>query len=211
MVDEFTQFSFSQFGEDLLIKVFFYYKSDPGFYVDVGAHHPRKYSNTHLLKHRGWRGINIDGDPKLIEVFNQERPDDINIVALVSDDVEAVTFHRFSESAVNTISDTQAAEYARHWSEASAETATTQTIAQILDEHLPPGQIINLLSSDAEGADLKVLTGNDWTRYRPQLVLVEAEGLDLMRPLSCPIVAFMQSCGYRLYGYIHVSAFFVPT
>jgi FkbM family methyltransferase len=211
MLDEFTQFSFSQFGEDLLIKVLFYYKSDPGFYVDIGAHHPRKYSNTHLLRHRGWRGINVDGDRNLIAVFEQERPGDINLVAFVSDRVEEVTFHRFTESTVNTISDIQAAEYARHWSEASTETVTTRTLKEILDTHLPRGQFIDLLSIDVEGVDLKVLTGNDWARYRPQAVVVEAEGLDLSRPQSDPIVQYMNSVGYRLCGFIHVSAFFVPS
>jgi FkbM family methyltransferase len=164
-----------------------------------------------LLKHRGWRGINVDGDPNLIAVFDQERPDDINIVAFVSDRVEDVTFHRFSESAVNTISDAQAAEYARHWSEASAETVTTRTLKEILDTHLPREQSIDLLSVDTEGVDLKVLTGNDWSRYRPQAVVVEAEGLDLSCSQSHPIVTYMNSVGYRLYGFIHVSAFFVPS
>jgi FkbM family methyltransferase len=210
LLDEFTQFSYSQFGEDLLIKVMFYYKSDPGFYVDVGAHHPRKYSNTHLLKERGWRGINIDGDPALIAVFNKERRDDINIAAFISDTTEAVTFHRFCESAVNTISDSQAAEHGKHWSEASAERVTTRTLLEVLDEHVPSGQSIDLLSVDAEGVDLKVLRGNDWAKYRPQLLVVEAEGLDLMSPHSHPTVAYMHSRGYRLNGYIHVSAFFVP-
>jgi hypothetical protein len=26
-----------------------------GFYIDVGAHHPLRYSNTHMLNCRGWR------------------------------------------------------------------------------------------------------------------------------------------------------------
>ena len=53
------RYSFSQEGEDLLIDRMFDGQS-VGFYVDVGAHHPTRFSNTYLLYLRGWRGINID-------------------------------------------------------------------------------------------------------------------------------------------------------
>jgi hypothetical protein len=35
-----------------------------GFYVDVGAAHPLRYSNTAFLRARGWKGIAIDGTPE---------------------------------------------------------------------------------------------------------------------------------------------------
>ena len=40
--------SYSQEGEDLVLqRIFANYKS--GFYVDVGAHHPKRFSNTFLF------------------------------------------------------------------------------------------------------------------------------------------------------------------
>ena len=48
---------YSQFGEDVvLLKIF--KNKQVGFYVDVGAHHPKRYSNTYLLHKKGWQGIN---------------------------------------------------------------------------------------------------------------------------------------------------------
>jgi hypothetical protein len=50
-----------------------------GFYIDVGAHHPFRYSNTHMLYRRGWRGINIDPIPGAKIAFDRFRPGDINL------------------------------------------------------------------------------------------------------------------------------------
>lgn len=70
--------SYSQEGEDLLLSRIFGDKKD-GFYIDVGAHHPFRFSNTYLLYKRGWRGINIDAMPGSMKLFNRFRPRDINI------------------------------------------------------------------------------------------------------------------------------------
>jgi hypothetical protein len=34
-----------------------------GFFIDIGAHHPFRYSNTYMFYKKGWRGINIDATP----------------------------------------------------------------------------------------------------------------------------------------------------
>ncbi|UMY15561.1 FkbM family methyltransferase [Methylobacterium organophilum] len=201
--------SYSQFGEDLLIDILFHGKTDPGFYVDVGAHHPKRLSNTYLLYKKGWRGINIEGAPNLIKLFEIERPEDINIPAFVSDKSESVVFNRFNDTAVNTISAEKKAFYASRWDIVSSEQITTRPLRELLDEHMPSGRTIDLLSVDVEGVDLKVLQGNDWNRYRPRLVIVEAENLDLMRAADHPIVAFLGQQGYRLSEKLHVSAFFL--
>ena len=53
---------FSQEGEDGVLDRLFGGKPH-GFYVDVGSHHPQRYSNTYLFYLRGWHGINIDPLP----------------------------------------------------------------------------------------------------------------------------------------------------
>ena len=40
--------SYSQEGEDLILQRIFHNQKD-GFYIDVGAHHPFRFSNTALL------------------------------------------------------------------------------------------------------------------------------------------------------------------
>lgn len=42
-----------------------------GIYVDVGAFHPTKFSNTHLFYLNGWRGINIEARPGSKKLFDK--------------------------------------------------------------------------------------------------------------------------------------------
>ena len=54
--------TYSQFGEDLFIDDFFQNQKE-GKYVDLGAFHPMRLSNTFLLHKKGWSGTNIDFNP----------------------------------------------------------------------------------------------------------------------------------------------------
>jgi hypothetical protein len=64
--------SWSQGGEDLAILYAVAGKRD-GIYIDIGAHHPYRFSVTHHLSRIGWRGVNVDANSELIEIFNKER------------------------------------------------------------------------------------------------------------------------------------------
>ena len=72
IMDVYAEKSWSQEGEDMILLRFFEYRRD-GFYVDVGAHHPRRFSNTCALYRRGWHGINIDATPGAMQAFRRER------------------------------------------------------------------------------------------------------------------------------------------
>ncbi len=75
--------SYSQEGEDMVLRRLFEQKT-VGYYVDVGAHHPKRFSNTYYFYKRGWRGINIDAMPGSMKLFNKMRPRDINVEIPVS-------------------------------------------------------------------------------------------------------------------------------
>ena len=66
--------SFSQYGEDLMIRSFFAVR-DPknGVYVDIGGFHPRWLSNTHLLAQDGWGGVAVDIDEHKVRLFERTR------------------------------------------------------------------------------------------------------------------------------------------
>jgi hypothetical protein len=98
---KFLNESWSQEGEDLIIHRFFERKND-GFYIDIGAHHPFRFSNTYKLFKKGWRGLNIDADDSAIDLFNQFRPNDINIYIGVAANKGELDFYKFHEIALNT-------------------------------------------------------------------------------------------------------------
>ena len=195
-----VRFSFSQFGEDLVLQN--YLKEPQGFYVDVGAHHPVQFSNTYLLHRRGWRGINIDATEEAIARFAKARPGDVNLVAAISDQVEEVELGLFGSPALNRIYAAGSLEVERQtqgqeklWkSLKGTRKLTTRTLAEVLRGAVPPGQQIDYMNVDCEGHDLAVLRSNDWQAFAPRLLSVE----DWQDSEESPIVTFLREHHYRL-------------
>jgi FkbM family methyltransferase len=167
--------SYSQFGEDLALANLL--KQRHGSYLDIGAHHPSRYSNTRLLYDRGWSGINVDANPELIAAFKKARKRDINISACVGL-LPNYTFTIFKESAMSTFN--------KEWKNkflASGRTIHKEinirgtTLRTLLDTYFPDGNL-DLLLIDAEGADYEILQSAELStlpiaRY-PKFILVEA-------------------------------------
>ena len=107
--DYWMNYSWSQEGEDLLLKRVFEGQS-VGFYVDIGAHHPKRFSNTYLFYRMGWRGINIDAMPGSMSAFNKIRSRDINIEAGVGEKATQLDYYIFNDPALNGFS-SQLSEY----------------------------------------------------------------------------------------------------
>ena len=192
--------SYAQEGEDLILAELFAGKKN-GFFVDVGAHHPKRFSNTyHLYRFRGWRGINIDAMPGGMKAFHRSRPEDINVEAAVSDVPATLPFFVFNETALNTFDPILAAErdgLNPYRLEQTVELSTV-TLRSLLDQHLPTGRSIDLLSIDVEGLDGQVLRSNDWDRYRPGVVLVEDNAATtLHRLVGSWTTGYLKERGYE--------------
>lgn len=203
-----AQSSYAQDGEDLILDRFLE-RAAHGYYVDVGAHHPVRFSNTYLFYRRGWRGINIDAQPGSMRAFDRKRPRDVNIECGVAGTAGRLTYHRFNEPALNTF---DAAEAQRKNTAPYALIDTVEIEVQrldtLLERHLPPGQIIDFLSVDVEGKDEEVLRSNDWQRFRPRFVLAETLRTDILHLRDCPVVEFMDSVGYKPVSKAYNTTFF---
>jgi FkbM family methyltransferase len=177
--------SYSQEGEDLILNRLFLNKKK-GFYIDVGAHHPIKFSNTFLLYKNGWNGINIDAMPNSMEIFKTVRNRDINIEAAISNEKEQLKYFIFNEKALNTFSSELAVKRHDNTNFKIIETVKLNTIplSEILEKYLETTQEIDFLSIDAEGFDLKVLKSNDWNRFRPKVILIEESNSDIINIIN---------------------------
>jgi FkbM family methyltransferase len=208
--DEHRVASWSQEGEDLILARHFEGRRE-GFYVDVGAHHPTRFSNTYRFYQQGWRGINIDAAPGSMAPFRRLRPRDTNLELGVGASRGSSPFHVFNEPALSTFDP----ELARSRTAANP-TYTVEEVVQvptaplgeILVRHLPPGTEIDFMTVDVEGHDLEVLASNDWSRYRPELVLAELPPASVRELLRGELVRLMEGHGYDFFGRTILTGFF---
>ncbi len=194
--------SYAQEGEDMVLRAHLERlgRSHDGFYVDVGAHHPRLHSNTCYFWQQGWRGINVDPIPGGMRAFDRERPRDINVECGIAPTRGRMTFHVFDVGEYNTFdADLAARREARGNCRLLQKVSVpTMPLAELLDQHLPDAVAIDFLAVDAEGTDLDVLRSNDWTKYRPRLLLVEClAGMLDTAEADDDVAAFLRSQGYR--------------
>lgn len=197
--NSFTKKSYSQEGEDLILQRIFEYQKT-GFYIDVGAHHPKRFSNTYLFYKKGWRGINIEPRPGSKKYFDKIRYRDINIEAAISEKTQKLTYYMFSEPALNKLSDENEKDFLKsgnHELRNKVEIETT-TLKNICDKYLPEKTQIDFLSVDVEGYDLNVLNSNDWDKYRPKIVLVEEKDFEIDAPFKSNIFKYLSEKGYKL-------------
>jgi len=194
---DYHRLSFSQEGEDTLLFQRLLSGKENGFYVDVGAHHPQRFSNTYRFYLHGWRGINIEPRPGTKKIFDKIRPRDTNVELGIADKHCHLIYYMFEETALNTFDRNIAL------SHHSQIVATTEirvcSLADVLSEHIAPNQIIDFLTIDVEGLDLDVLKSNDWLRYRPTYILAEALRMNSVQDfLGTELNLYMTSVGYRL-------------
>jgi FkbM family methyltransferase len=205
--------SFSQEGEDLLLMRLF--EGTPaGIYVDVGAHHPFRFSNTCLLHQRGWRGINIDARPGSMRLFRRYRPDDVNLEIGISEEPTSLEFFVFAEPALNTFDEDLAADRQKEgWALMERTTVACMTLSQVLEQHLPRlgTDAVDLLTVDAEGLDLQVLKSNDWRRFRPRAIVVEILESEFDRVTCSPTALFLGQVGYAPSAKLYNSVVFLPS
>jgi len=199
----FSSKSYSQHGEDMLLKSYFpNFKNYKGFYIDIGAHHPYRFSNTAFFYNNGWRGINIEPDPNLINAFKRVRKRDITLQFGVSDTESILPFYKFSEPALNSF-DRELSELRDNTKNKYKIVSETKIqvypLAKILEKYLPENQHIDFMNIDVEGLDLNVLKSNDWSKYIPQFILIEGE-FDVENISKGEIYRFLKDKDYDIVG-----------
>ncbi len=202
--------SYSQEGEDIILRRIFE-NQKTGFYVDIGAHHPKRFSNTYIFYKEGWRGINIDPMPGSMKLFNKLRPNDINLEIGISSNRNKLTYYIFNEPALNTFDEKLAKERDGkngYYIEKIVE-METYPLEEILDKYLPPNQEIDFLSIDTEGYDLYVLSSNNFSKYKPKVILIEVLGYSLEEIINHEISKFLKSYNYIIFAKTFNTVFYL--
>ena len=156
--------NYSQFNEDLFLVDFFHNKKK-GKFVDLGAFHPIRYNNTHLLYKKGWSGTNIDLNPVAIDMFNIARNRDINICALMSEksNIEKNVYYEHGFSAVNSLVLTKELKKVLK----KVKIMKTKTFDDLVSHDF------DFLNIDLEGHDYEVLRTINLKKNKPGLICIE--------------------------------------
>jgi FkbM family methyltransferase len=199
---KYSIYSYSQEGEDLILNRYFDSKKF-GFYLDIGAHHPKRFSNTYLFYKKGWKGVNIDAMPGSMKPFKKIRPRDINIEQAISSRAEELTFYIYKEKALNTFSK-DLVDYRTYLNPDLLFDRKIKIFTKRLDYLLNDincrNLVIDFMSIDVEGYDMEVLQSNNWERYIPRLILIEILATTLDQIKSHPITIFLQNQNYHIYA-----------
>jgi FkbM family methyltransferase len=168
---------YSQNREDLILESFFP-GVEKGFYVDVGASDPDKYSVTKLFYEKGWNGINAEPIKHHYKALKQKRPRDINLNIGIGHENSELVFHEYTSGDGLSTFSTDATDRDPHFKEdiykdVKKYKIKVRTLKDIFESHKV--KVINFLKVDVEGFEYEVLSGNDWKKFRPEVVCIEAD------------------------------------
>ncbi len=204
--------SFSQHGEDVTLDKLLSF-SRSGFYVDVGAADPIRFSNSYRFYKKGWSGILVEPNPGRIDRLKTIRPRDTVLNIGVSTTNGGLPFFFFDPPNVSTFSDRgKEVNVSNGYRYVKTEIIQTISLREILDQNYRDelGRI-DFLSVDTEGFDMDVLRSNDWSKYRPRYVLVESIVGDSRDVGRAEISGFMRAKGYDEIFYNGLNIIFEAT
>lgn len=145
----------------------------PGSYIDVGAQHPIIDSVSNLFYEKGWRGISVEPNQEYANLLRVQRPDEIVIQAVVSEQAGLITFYQIPGGGLSTVRKDIAESHRANLHCAILENIVT---AVTLDDlfALPLTKPVHWLKIDVEGYEREVLAGWRESNTRPWVVVIEA-------------------------------------
>jgi FkbM family methyltransferase len=167
-----TMVSYAQNREDVLLQRLFP-RDHLGFYVDVGAGDPVEFSVTKHFYDRGWHGINLEPAAHYFDRLVAQRPRDVNLkIGAWDSDGELDLLEATTPTGLSTFLEDVARSGGMAGIEFRRRRVPVSTLVSVLGAYAP--DVIDFLKVDVEGAESRVLAGNDWGRFRPRVVVVES-------------------------------------
>jgi FkbM family methyltransferase len=200
--------SYAQRYEDLHLMRCFSAQAT-GFYIDIGAGHP-VYDNVSFGFYLGgWHGIMVEPNSWLAQLSAAVRPRDVCVQALVGATEGVATYYlieHFHGLSTTVESNARAAQQ-EYGKAAQALPVEMTTLAALCAQHAPSA--IDFLKIDVEGAEKEVLSGNDWTRFRPKVVVAEALAPLTLRPAWDDWEPALLEQGYRFAFFDSLNRYYV--
>jgi FkbM family methyltransferase len=209
----FIQTSYSQAGEDAIIRYLF---ADYGLskisYLDLGTNTPDYGNNTYWFYLNNSTGVCVEADSSLINRIKKVRTNDIVLNLGVSTSFEKEEyFFIFNQPDLNTFNELEANEKSKSgkFKILSKKLVKLVTINSILDKYFK--NCPDLLSIDIEGLDLDVLQSLDFNKYPIKVICAETclYSENHIRSKNINLIDFMESRNYEVYASTYINTIFV--
>lgn len=176
--------------EEWILKDFFKGRRD-GIFVEVGANHHQRSSNTYYLETAlGWSGIAIEPQVKFAAGYRKHRPRTTFVPVFISDvsNQTATLYVTENDEVASAVR-----ESTENWGEITPTSVITSTLDDVLDRL---GIVrVDFLSMDIELAEPQALAGFSIKRFTPSLVAIEAHA-----PVRQQILDYFARNQYVLVG-----------
>lgn len=163
--------TYAQYNEDIILKALLH-DVKKGFYVDVGANDPDDDSVSKLFYQNGWNGINIEPIESLYKKLTKARPKDINLQLAIGDKIGRQKIREYINIKGHSTLSRARIEEKGESHEYRDYDVEVSTLATIFKKYKV--KQINFIKIDVEGFEGKVIAGNNWGLYRPEIVCIEA-------------------------------------
>jgi FkbM family methyltransferase len=180
-----------------------------GIYVDVGAFHPSRMSNTYRLYRQGLHGVLVEPNPELVRLLRWFRPRDVVIAAGCDAVPSARPLFLYTTPADSSFSE---ARIARNEIEKGLRRRASPLVPLLpLDAILAAvvHEWVYFLSIDAEGLDDRVLEGA--SRVLEKTFLVCVETLPTNPGIEARVLSMMEHARFELVHAISHNRFFRST
>lgn len=213
-----VKFSFSQSGEDNIIKYIF---NTLGIdiknctYLDLGANHAVHLSNTYSFYTKGARGVLLEANPELAKELSEQRPEDIVINKCLSEKSgEKLDFYIMNGDGLSSADFEAVQGFMKENSDLKIERTVSVdsiTINEITEKYFPE-KAPDILNVDIEGMELTVLKMMDFEKFRPLVVICEMieykNGLTVGQK-NQEIIDFMHGNDYEEFAFTGINSIFI--
>lgn len=206
--------SFSQCGEDLIVNfVFQAMQVHQPTYLDIGAHHPIKYSNTNFFYKMGSRGVSVEPNSDLYKLHVKHRRHDVSLnCGIGAQDAGQINFYLMSNSTLNTFSESEAKRYEEFGTYKIQNIVKIPVVGinTILEQYFPEASP-DFVTIDVEGLDFSIISAIDFNRWRPKVFCIETLTYSETRQekKNMEVIEFLISKDYFVYGDTYINTIFV--
>ena len=200
------QLSYAQNLEDHHLELLFADVSN-GVYVDIGGGHPVADNVSFYFYLKGWRGLVVEPQKQLADLYAHVRPRDVTLSLLAGATDGEASFHKVDKlHGLSSMVEASAASAQAYGVGYYTHTMPVRRLSTLLAYH--GFDKIDFLKIDVEGAEDQVLAGMDWTRHRPRVVVIEA-----VNPSSSDTSAAFEPqmlvAGYKFAFFDNLNRFYV--